>query len=211
MKSLFRPIALTTPDILQIALIELQSWGYRNAHLLATKIVTLFRLCAQYLSSKPHYDFGMRSIKAVLGVAKAAKAKRQVVDEETVIANAIYDYNLCKLDDFDLGLFRTIFDDIFPDQWASSSEPSTTSLLCAVKDSCAANNIDCTDYFLLKIQQLYRMLQMAAGVILIGDAYSGKTTLYRMLANALELCGERNELNEMRPECQGKCEEKRIE
>lgn len=143
-------------------------------------------------------------MKAILCVAKAAKAKEEVVDEEAVIANAIYDYNLCKLDDFDLDLFRSIFSDIFPDKWPSSSEPSTTTLQCAVKDACAAKNIDCTEYFLIKIQQLYHMLQMTAGVILIGDAYSGKTTLYRMLANALELCGERNEMNEMRPECQGK-------
>lgn len=211
LKSLFRPIALTAPDISQIASIELQSWGYRNAHTLAMKIVTLFRLCAQCLPPKPHYDFGMRSIKAILLAAKAAKAEREAIDEEANIANAICDYSLCKLDEFDLIVFRSIFDDIFPDKWASSCEPPTTSLQCAVKDACAANNIDCTDYFLLKTEQLYRTLQMAAGVILIGDPYSGKTTLYRMLANALELCNERNKLNETRPECQGKCDEPWIE
>lgn len=153
----------------------------------------------------------MRSIKAILLAAKASKAEREVIDEEAIIANAICDYSLCKLDEFDLNVFRSVFDDIFPGKWASSCEPSTTSLQCAVKDACAANNIDCTDYFLLKIQQLYRTLQMAAGVILIGDPYSGKTTLYRTLANALELCGERNELNGTRPECQGKCEDQWIE
>lgn len=205
MKSLFRPIALTAPDIGQITLIELQSCGYQNAHLLSVQLVTLFRLCAQYLSSKSHYDFGMRSIRAILNVAKEAQVEREVVDEDAVIANAICEYVVCKLNDFDLDVFRTIFNDIFPGKWASSTSP-TASLLGAVKDACAANNIDCTEYFLNKIQQLYQLLQMTAGVILIGDAYSGKTTLYRTLANALALCGERNELNEMRPECKGLCE-----
>lgn len=206
MKALFRPIALTAPDIGQIASVTLQSCGYANAQLLSMKVVTLLRLCAQYLSAKPHYDFGMRSMKAILSVAKTAKVERAVADEEEVIAKAICEYHLCKLDDFDLDVFRSIFNDIFPDKWASSNSTSNTataSLHCAVKDACAANNIDCTDYFLLKMQQLYQLLQMAAGVILIGDAYSGKTTLYRTLTNALALCGDRNELNEMRPECKG--------
>lgn len=207
MKSLFRPIALTAPDIGQIAAVELQSCGYENAHSLSVKIVTLFRLCSEYLSSKPHYDFGMRSIKAILSIAKTAKAEKEVADEEAVIAKAICGYNLCKLDDIDVGVFRSIFNDIFPDKWESSNSEMnnslTTSLICAVKDACAANNVDCTEYFLLKIQQFYQMLQMAAGVILIGDAFSGKTTLYRTLAYALALCGDRNELNEMRPECKG--------
>lgn len=151
-------------------------------------------------------------MKAILSVAKAAKAEREVADEEDVIAKSICEYNLCKLDDFDSDVFRSIFNDIFPDKWPTSdslSNSSNASLLCAVKDVCAAKNIDWTEYFLLKIQQLYRLLQMSAGVILIGDAYSGKTTLYRTLANALALCSERHGLNEMRPECKGMCEEQR--
>lgn len=179
----------------------LHSCGYQNAQSLSVKLVTLFRLSAQYLSLKSYYDFGMRPIKAILCVAKTAKANREVVDEEATIANAICEYISCELNDFDSGVFQSIFNDIFPGKWTTHS--SSDRLVCAVKDVCAANNIDCTEYFLLKIQQLYRLLHITAGIILIGDAYSGKTTLYRTLANALTLCGERNELNEMRPECKG--------
>lgn len=200
------------PDIGQIASVELRSYGYQNAHTIALKIIMLFRLCAQYLPSKQHYDFGMRSIKAVLNSAKASKAERGVTNEEAVIASAICHYSLCKMEDFDLDVFRTIFNDIFPGQLVpSKSDPNhpREALLRAVADACAAVNIDCTEYFQHKITQLHQLQQMTIGVIIIGNAYSGKTTLYRMLANALALCGERNELNEIKPDCKGKCEKLR--
>lgn len=44
----------------------LYSQGYRTASKLAGKVVSLFELCADQLSSQPHYDFGLRSIKSVL-------------------------------------------------------------------------------------------------------------------------------------------------
>lgn len=205
---MFRPLALTAPDIGLIASIELCSCGYENAQQLSGKIVAVFRLCAQYLSPKPQYDFGMRSIKAILNVAREARAQREVDDEEAIIAKAICDYILCELDDFDLDVFQSIFNDIFPDKLASSKSLSnsfTENLICAAREACAANNIDGTDYVMLKIQQLYQLQQIAAGIILIGDAYSGKTTLYRTLASALALCGERKELNGIKPECKGAC------
>lgn len=102
-------------------------------------------------------------------------------------------------------MFQSIFNDIFPEKWPSFSvsENSATSFICAVKDTCVANHIDCTEYFLVKIQQLHQLMQMSVGVILIGDAYSGKTTVYRMLANAFALLGERNELDDARPQYKG--------
>lgn len=211
MKSLFRPIALTAPDLQHIVSIELQSIGYANAHSLAVKITTLFRLCAQYLTAKAHLDFGIRAIKTILNVAKVTLASDQQVvgddaNDEMVVAKAICEYGVCKLDAFDLNVFQSIFNEIFPNQWTSNdATESTEMLLGAVGDACERNNVNGSDYFLLKIQQLYQLIRMTPGIILIGDAYSGKTTLYRTLANALALCGERNQLDEMRPQCKGMC------
>lgn len=66
LKQLFRQIAMVKPDRELIAQVMLYSQGFRTAELLAGKIVSLFELCADQLSSQPHYDFGLRALKPVL-------------------------------------------------------------------------------------------------------------------------------------------------
>lgn len=62
----------------------------------------------------------------------------------------------------------------------------------AVNDVCTRNNKQCTPYFLEKIQQLYELILVRQGVMIIGYPFGGKTTAYRMLAEALALLEERN-------------------
>ena len=57
---------MTKPDKELIAQVMLFSQGFRTAEALASKIVPFFALCSEQLSSQPHYDFGLRALKAVL-------------------------------------------------------------------------------------------------------------------------------------------------
>ena len=66
LKQLFRQMAMVKPDRELIAQVMLYSQGYRTAEQLAGKIVSLFELCNDQLSSQPHYDFGLRALKSVL-------------------------------------------------------------------------------------------------------------------------------------------------
>ncbi|KAJ2761490.1 dynein heavy chain, partial [Coemansia sp. BCRC 34490] len=66
LKKLFRSFAMTKPDRDLIAQVMLYSQGFRQAELLASKVVPLFNLCAEQLSQQPHYDFGLRALKSVL-------------------------------------------------------------------------------------------------------------------------------------------------
>jgi hypothetical protein len=50
--------------------------GFRTAESLASKIVPIFNLCDEQLSPKPHYDFGLRALKAVLASVRVLKRER---------------------------------------------------------------------------------------------------------------------------------------
>ena len=69
-------MAMTRPDRELIAQVMLFSQGFRTAETLASKIVPFFNLCAEQLSPQPHYDFGLRALKAVLASAGIIKRER---------------------------------------------------------------------------------------------------------------------------------------
>ena len=85
LKKLFRSMAMTRPDQELIAQVLLFSKGFRTAETLASKIVPFFNLCAEQLSNQPHYDFGLRALKAVLASAGILKRDRHLkADQATV-------------------------------------------------------------------------------------------------------------------------------
>lgn len=69
-------MAMTRPDRELIAQVMLFSQGFRTAEILASKIVPFFNLCSEQLSPQPHYDFGLRALKAVLASAGILKRER---------------------------------------------------------------------------------------------------------------------------------------
>lgn len=83
LKKLFRSMSMTRPDQELIAQVLLFSKGFRMAEVLASKIVPFFNLCAEQLSSQPHYDFGLRALKQVLASAGVLKRDRSLAAAES--------------------------------------------------------------------------------------------------------------------------------
>ena len=83
LKKLFRSMSMTRPDQELIAQVLLFSKGFRAAEILASKIVPFFSLCSEQLSGQPHYDFGLRALKAVLASAGVLKRDQHSDSEAT--------------------------------------------------------------------------------------------------------------------------------
>ena len=85
LKQLFRQMAMVKPNKEMIARVKLYSQGFKTAEKLSGKMVTLFDLCLNQLSSQSHYDFGLRPLKSVLVTAGNLKRaeKMKLTNPET--------------------------------------------------------------------------------------------------------------------------------
>ncbi|KAJ9530913.1 hypothetical protein QJQ45_028793, partial [Haematococcus lacustris] len=190
-QALFRTVAMMVPDYALIAEIILFSNGYLSARVCARKIVQCYKLSSELLSSQDHYDFGMRA------VGRATAFRMRCTGAWLVLMlRSIMDVNLCKFLAHDVPLFQGIISDLFPA--SQLPEPDYQLLSRALREACAAQRLQPTPYFLLKTTQLYEMLLVRHGLMLVGQPYSGKSCSYRVLATALSLMSDRGQEGQRR-------------
>lgn len=63
--------------------------------------------------------------------------------------------------------------------------PDYDQLVGAMKRQCTAHNLQPTHAFLLKVTQLYEMVVVRHGLMLVGQPFSGKSAALKVLAGAL--------------------------
>ena len=121
LKQLFRPVAMSAPDIDLIAEVTLFSEGFKEAKRLSTKIVSMFKLSSQLLTKQQHYDWGLRALKTILGTGggliqqelkKGRKMKYE--DEALVLIKAIRVNTMSKLTYTDAIKYEALQSDMFP-------------------------------------------------------------------------------------------------
>lgn len=104
-KALFRPVTCIMPDLELICLISLFSDGFMRAKTLAKKMTVLYRLAREQLSKQYHYDWGLRSLNAVLRMAGVNKRKSPDISETATLMRTLFDMNFPKFVFDDVPLF----------------------------------------------------------------------------------------------------------
>lgn len=198
-QALFRPMAMMVPDYALIAEIMLYAYGFEAARGYAGKMVGTFKLSSEQvgvlrgelrsswcyqLSAQDHYDYGMRAVKSTIDAC--GLLKRTLGDqlgEDQIVLRALRDVNVPKFLQDDLPLFENIISDLFP----TTERPKVDygNLSAALQEIFEKNNMQGTEWFVVKVVQLLDTLKVRHGMMLVGPTGAGKTTNYRMLQQTM--------------------------
>ena len=153
--------------------------------------MTCLHLSSEQLSHQEHYDFGMRALKAILTAAGDLKRTFPLENEEALILRALFSLNLPKYTSSDIPLFVNIANDLFPNTQLPNSNHETLEL--SLKNVLSEHGFSSEPSFLLKCFQLYETIQTRHGLMLIGSASSGKSTVIDTLKQALNQMSQSNQ------------------
>lgn len=138
------------------------------------------------LSVVEHYDFSIRTMKTILKLAKMLKRKHSNLSETEILLKSILNVNRPKLIIDDLTQFDDICVQVFGDINAIESDISPSIEPAIVKQCMENRNLNVTKFFIEKINEIYEMLTIKNGIIVIGETMTGKTTAWQTLAEIIK-------------------------
>lgn len=214
LKALFRPITVVVPDFGMISENCLMAVGFEDAKVLAKKFVVLYSLCQDLLSKQRHYEWGLRAIKSVLVVAGKFKKEDPDKSEIQLLKRALRDFNLPKIVKDDIPVFSGLIGDLFPN--INVERKRDMEFESKILNACFQLNekklakgmeddglppfrLTTDETFVLKVVQLKELLEIRHSIFLIGNAASGKSSVWKILAKTWDIVGVRTQTIDVNP------------
>eukprot|EP00928_Gymnodinium_smaydae_P079340 TRINITY_DN632_c0_g1_i3.p1 TRINITY_DN632_c0_g1~~TRINITY_DN632_c0_g1_i3.p1 ORF type:complete len:2255 (+),score=688.11 TRINITY_DN632_c0_g1_i3:125-6889(+) len=208
LKQLFRPVAMSVPDNELIAEVMMFSEGFMSAKILAQKVVALFLLSRQLLSSQQHYDWGLRALKPILTLAGRLLQESKVeragqdqplsdVEESVLLLKAVRMNTLSKLTFADSRRFQDLCVDLFPG--VNVKDIEYKELEVAIRESMKELKLSEIDSQISKMLQFHEACQQRMGVGIVGPSGCGKSTIWRVLDHAYKKQGKKYMVHVMNP------------
>ena len=204
LKQLFRSVAMTVPNFDLIAEVILLSEGFKHARELGRKLTSLFGLSKQLLSPQQHYDWGLRALKTVLGIAgkllRDERAEGSAVDqsmEAQIVIRATRVTTLPKLTFADGARFADLLNDVYPG--VEVTDVSDAELEAAIREVLLEKHYQDVPSQVEKVLQLHVACSQRIGIIIVGPSGSGKSSLWHILEGAYKKLGRPVKRHVMNP------------
>lgn len=125
----------------------------------------------------------MRAVKSLLVMAGALKRADVKESEEVVLIRAMKDSNIPKFLKADIPLFEALVQDLFPN--VVISEVVNQTLSNKIEHVLRKNQYQSRTPFVKKVVELFDILNVRFGVMLVGQTGTGKTTCFKMLRQVM--------------------------
>ena len=135
-------------------------------------------MCSEQLSQQDPYDFGMRAVKSVLVMAGKLKRENPVINEDLVLIRALRDSNLPKFLADDAILFKAIIQNLF--SGVVLLEHDYGEFMNTIITVQERLGLQTAESQVKKVIQFYETMLVRHGVMLVGPAGGGKTTVYKV-------------------------------
>uniref|UniRef100_H3AMW9 Uncharacterized protein n=1 Tax=Latimeria chalumnae TaxID=7897 RepID=H3AMW9_LATCH len=193
LKQLFRPVAMSRPDNELIAEVILYSEGFKDAKTLGRKLVAIFNLARELLTTQQHYDWGLRALKTVLRgcgslLQQLRRNGRQEKNEGHIVVQALRLNTMSKLTFADCSRFDALVKDVFPS--VDFKDVAYAELTTALHQVYEEAKLEIIPSQIKKALELYEQLRQRMGVVIVGPSGAGKSTLWQMLRGALSKTGK---------------------
>lgn len=190
LKVLFRSISMNKPDMEIIVDVVLTSNGFARAKQIAGIVVSFFTEIQSRTSDQIHYDFGLRALKSTL--VRCGHTKRQMraqsgdhellAVESEIVLRSIRETVSPKLIAEDEAIMNDLLTKHFP---GVSWEEGESALAQRLEEHARSKGLTMNPNWLTKALQFYRIQSSHHGIMLVGEAGSGKTTIWRLVLDVL--------------------------
>lgn len=149
---------------------------------MAQKICKLYELSQEQLSKQHHYEWGLRSMKAVLNSAGTLKRNHLDWAEDLILMKAMKDLNMPKFIKDDSILFEGLLKDLFPDLVSDVPEKGGDTVREIMKNM----GLKVLDGQVVKVLQMYEVMNIRHCTMICGPPMSGKSIIIDILRNVFQ-------------------------
>lgn len=186
LKKLFRAFSMEKPDREVIAEVILSSQTFKLAKELSKIVVPFFLDLESSCSKQPHYDLGLRTLKATLikcGLIKRNKTKNTGFLEKHILLRSMRETIVPKLIKEDVQIFDDLERKYFPD--GNYMIEDLEGIIEQLKEHGESKGYLINDEFITKAIQLYQTQEVQHGTILVGESGSGKSVVWSLLLECI--------------------------